>query len=476
MSELNLPGNSSGTVAGKPTILIVEDDRAMRMLIVTVLGRLDQTPGLFAVASAGEAMSWLDKHEAAVVVTDLRMPGKSGLDLLEFVKRRNSATQVVLVTGYATVESAIQALKGGAYDYVLKPFDNDDLLNVVELALERNLLTAEGQRLSARLAKTSDSDDLIGQSPGIEKVRKLTQAAAGHDCSVFIFGESGSGKELVARRVHSLGPRRDKRFIAVNCAAIPDNLIESELFGYKRGAFTGADRDKLGLFGAAHGGTLFLDEINSASLAFQAKLMRVLQDGSYFPMGATEPVTVDVQVLAATNKPIATLVESKEFREDLYYRLTVMEIYVPPLRERREDIAPLAYHFVSKHAHRLGKAVATISAEVLGVMKRYTWPGNVRELENIIQRMIILADTDTLKLESLPERMLAQRDSRGGMADQLQPQSLEEIEAHFIRKTLMETGGDRTLAAEILGIDKSTLWRKVKRYQIDLAGADTPAT
>jgi DNA-binding NtrC family response regulator len=473
LSALHLPGSASGVGIGKPIILVVEDDRAMRALIVTVLGRSEHGPEVVAVTSAVEAIAWLEKHDAAVVVTDLRMPGKSGLDLLEFVKRRSPATQVVLVTGYATVESAIQALKGGAYDYVLKPFDNDDLLSVVDLAIERHMLTTEGQRLCERLARTPDSDDLIGQSPGVEKVRKLTQAAAGHDCSVFIFGESGSGKELVARRVHSLGPRRDKRFIAVNCAAIPDSLIESELFGYKRGAFTGADRDKLGLFGAANEGTLFLDEINSASLAFQAKLMRVLQDGSYFPMGSTEPVTVDVQVLAATNKPIATLVESKEFREDLYYRLMVMEIYVPPLRERREDIAPLAFHFVAKHAHRLGKPVMNISAEVLGILKRYSWPGNVRELENIVQRMIILADSETLKLDGLPERMLAQRDTGTSQTDHFSPQSLEEIEAHFIRKTLLETGGDRTLAAEILGIDKSTLWRKVKKYQIEIAGTDT---
>jgi len=444
VSELHLPGNVPRKGAGKPVVLVVEDDRAMRTLIVTVLGRSDQGLELVAVASAVEAMAWLEKQDAAVVVTDMRMPGKTGLDLLEVVKRRSPATQVVLVTGYATVESAIQALKGGAYDYVLKPFDNDDLLSVVELALERHILTTEGQRLSERMAKPQDTDDLIGQSPSVEKVRKLTRAAANHDCSVFIFGESGSGKELVARRVHSLGPRCDKRFIAVNCAAIPDNLIESELFGYKRGAFTGADRDKSGLFAAANEGTLFLDEINSASLAFQAKLMRVLQDGSYFPMGSTDPVIVDVQVLAATNKPIAALVENKEFREDLYYRLTVMEIYVPPLRERREDIAPLAYHFVAKHARRLGKPAMSISAEVLGVLKRYSWPGNVRELENIVQRMIILADSNTLRLDGLPERMLAQRDTGVSQGVQFSPQSLEEIEAHFIRKTLLETGGDRT--------------------------------
>lgn len=451
----------------RPMILVVEDDKAMRLLISKVLGASKTPVEIVAVDNAHEAMGWLENSDVAVVVTDLRMPGASGLDLLEFVKKRASITQVVLVTGYATVESAIKALKGGAYDYVLKPFDNEELRRVVELALERYLLASENQRLRQQSREGTGEDDLIGQSRGIEDVRRLVQAAAAHDCSVFIFGESGSGKELVARRVHALSRRREHRFVAVNCAAIPDNLIESELFGYKRGAFTGAERDKAGLFSVANGGTLFLDEINSASLAFQAKLMRVLQDGSFFPMGATEPVTVDVQVLAATNKPIKELVEKQEFREDLYYRLMVMEITVPPLRERTEDIASLAYHFLGAHARRLNKPAMAIATEALGVLKRYAWPGNVRELENIVQRMIILSEGDTITLDSLPERLLAQREARVQAADYLPPKSLEEIEAFFIRKTLRETQGDRSLAAEILGIDKSTLWRKVKRYQIE---------
>ncbi|MBV2184268.1 MAG: sigma-54 dependent transcriptional regulator [Rhizobium sp.] len=451
----------------RPAVLIAEDDRAMRLLIAKVLEASSTPIEIVAVENAHEAMGWLENREVAVVVTDLRMPGAGGLDLLEFVKKSSPMTQVVLVTGYATVESAVRALKGGAYDYVLKPFDNDELCRVVMLALERYLLATENQRLRQQSPQDAGEDSLIGQSRGIEGVRRLVEAAAAHDCSVFIFGESGSGKELVARQIHTLGHRREHRFVAVNCAAIPDNLIESELFGYKRGAFTGAERDKVGLFSVANGGTLFLDEINSASLAFQAKLMRVLQDGSFFPMGATEPVTVDVQVLAATNKPIKELVERQEFREDLYYRLMVMEITVPPLRERTEDIAPLAYHFLATHAERLHKPAMTISTEALGVLKRYLWPGNVRELENIVQRMIILSEGDAITLESLPERLLAQGEAKVQAIDYFPPKSLEEIEAFFIRKTLRETQGDRAMAAEILGIDKSTLWRKIKRYQIE---------
>jgi transcriptional regulator with PAS, ATPase and Fis domain len=239
------------------------------------------------------------------------------------------------------------------------------------------------------------------------------------------------------------------------------------LFGYRKGAFTGADRDKAGLFEAANDGTLFLDEINSASPALQAKLMRVLQDGGFYPMGSTVPVTVDVQIIAATNRPIRELVEKQEFREDLYFRLMVMEINVPPLRERPEDIALLAYYFLNKHTNRLGKPIAGIGTDALGAMMRYEWPGNVRELENIVQRMIILTEGERIEVDSLPDRLSAPREMKGRALDYLPPRSLEEVEAYFIRKTLRETQGDRGVAADILGIDKSTLWRKIKRYQIE---------
>lgn len=439
----------------------------MRTLISTVLEESEMGFDVVVLENGHEAMDYIDHNEVAVVVTDLRMPGADGLDLLSFVKVNTAMTQVVLVTGYATVESAVKALKSGAYDYVLKPFDTVELRCIVERALERYLLATENQRLRHQQRFYSESGELIGQSQNIERVRHLIDAAAAHDCGAFIYGESGSGKELVARQIHLRSNRREHRFIAVNCAAIPDNLIESELFGYRKGAFTGADRDKAGLFEAANGSTLFLDEINSASLALQAKLMRVLQDGSFYPMGAATPVTVDVQVVAATNKPIRELVEKQELREDLYFRLMVMEINVPPLRERPEDIALLAYYFLNKHATRLNKSIAGISTDVLGAMIRYDWPGNVRELENIVQRMIILSEGDRIEVDSLPDSLVVQREAKGRALDYLSPRSLEEVEAYFIRKTLRETQGDRALAAEILGIDKSTLWRKIKRYQME---------
>jgi DNA-binding NtrC family response regulator len=450
-----------------PTILVTEDDKNMRELIIAVLGESEMLFDVASAENAHEAMDYLESHEVAVVLTDLRMPGADGIDLLKFVKSRDALTQVVLVTGYATVDSAVAALKEGAYDYVQKPFDTVKLRCVAEKALGFYLLATENQRLRSQQRAFEAGGEIIGQSQAKERVDRLIRAAASYDSSVLIFGESGSGKELVARQIHLRGKRRDKQFVAINCAAIPENLIESELFGYRKGAFTGAERNKLGLFEIADGGTLFLDEINNAPLSLQAKLLRVAQDGGFYPMGATEPINVDVRVIAASNRAIPDLVEKGLFREDLFYRLSVMEITVPPLRERREDIALLTYYFLNKHTLRLDKHIAGVSTAALGALMRYDWPGNVRELENVIQRMIILAESDHIDADLLPDKLSEQKDVRSRALDYLPPQSLDEVEAYFIRKTLRETHGDRALAAEILGIDKSTLWRKVKRYEIE---------
>jgi DNA-binding NtrC family response regulator len=450
-----------------PVILITEDDKHMRELIAVVLSESEMLFEVVTAENAHDAMNYLENHDAAVVLTDLRMPGADGLDLLKFVKSRDTQAQVVLITGYATVESAIAALKEGAYDYVQKPFDTLKLRCVVEKALGYHLLSTENQRLRRQRRAFEEGFEIIGQSQAKERVDRLIAATAAYDSSVLIFGESGSGKELVARQIHLRSKRRDKQFVAINCAAIPENLIESELFGYRKGAFTGAERNKPGLFEMADGGTLFLDEINNAPLTLQAKLLRVAQDGNFYPMGATAPVNVDVRLIAASNRSIPEMVEKGLFREDLFYRLSVMEITVPPLRERREDIALLTYYFINKHTSRLNKPIVGVSTAVLGALMRYDWPGNVRELENVIQRMIILAESDHIDADLLPLRLTEEREVRGRALDYLQPQSLDEVEAYFIRKTLRETHGDRALAAEILGIDKSTLWRKVKRYDID---------
>lgn len=451
-----------------PVVLVVEDDTTMRELIADVLSSMQPNAEIVRVENAHLAMDYIDNNQVGVVVTDLRMPGGNGMDVLGFVKSRSPRTQVVLVTGHATVESAVEALKTGAFDYLRKPFETVELRCTVERALQHHLLSTENQRLREQQRALAEKGALIGETQAIERVRKLIDAASAHDCSVLITGESGCGKELVARQIHVQSTRKEQPFVAINCAAIPENLIESELFGYKKGAFTGAERNKIGLFEAAHGGTLFLDEINNASLALQAKLLRVLQDGSFYPMGGTEPCSVDVRVIAATNKSIPALIAKAEFREDLYYRLIVMEISLPALRERRDDIPLLTYYLLNKYATRLNKPVRSMDTEVLGALLRHDWPGNVRELENVVQRMIILTEGEKICEDALPEHLSAKHAVQNNTFDYIPPQSLEEVEAYFIRKTLRETQGDRSLAAEILGIDKSTLWRKIKRYALDV--------
>ena len=460
------PAGTSPPATSPLRLLVAEDDRDMRELIGIVLRGIPGAAEVTMVENAVAAMDFMEDHAVAVLVTDLCMPGADGLALLRFARTHQPLCQVLLVTGFATVDSAVAALKDGAFDYVQKPFDTEHLRERAQAALEYHLALAESARLRQPAPATGEESPLIGRSRGMERLERLIEAAAAYETGVLVTGESGSGKELVVRRIHRLGPRRDKSFVAINCAAIPETLIESELFGYRRGAFTGADRAKAGLFEVADGGTLFLDEINNAPMALQAKLLRVLQDGQFYPAGATDAVTVDVRVIAATNVALLDLVESGAFRRDLYYRLSVMEIDLPPLRERREDIALLATHFLERHSRRMGKPVVGIAPAVLGALLRYDWPGNVRELENVMQRMIILCRGDRLDVDVLPAHLAQARAAETHPIDYLPPQSLEEMEAYVIRKTLRKTSGDRALTAEILGIDKSTLWRKVKRYHI----------
>jgi DNA-binding NtrC family response regulator len=455
----------------KPVVLIAEDDRSMRELIVKVLSESSMAFDTVSVENAHLAMDYMAKTPVSVVVTDLKMPGASGLDLLHFATALDSTIQVVMVTGHATVETALEALKQGSFDYLRKPFDTVELLCTVERALQHYLLSNENQKLRACRRQLSEKGNLIGVSQTMEKVNKLIDVASVHDCSVLITGESGCGKELVARQIHQQSNRNEMKFVAINCAAIPESLIESELFGYRKGAFTGAERNKTGLLEEANQGTLFLDEINNASLALQAKLLRVLQDGSFYPMGDTTPIEVDIRVITACNRNIADLIQQGEFREDLYYRLMVMEIDIPPLRERRDDIPLLTHYFLNKHCAKLNKPACGIMTDVLGALLRYDWPGNVRELENLVQRMIIMSVGDKISMDVLPQNLMVEKATFGKTLDYMSPQSLDDIEAYFIRKTLSECKGDRAMAASILGINKSTLWRKIKRYSLEEEGS-----
>lgn len=452
-------------VTGRPVVLICEDDAAMRELVASVIANLNVE--VVQAENSQHALDYLEKNDVALLITDLRMPRVDGMELLRFARARNAMTQVAMITGYATVESAVEALKCGAFDYIRKPFDNEELSCMAQRALEHYQLRRENRELREQNRLIREGEGFIGRSHAVTLMRRLVDAASAYDCTVLITGESGCGKELIARQIHAQSKRSDKRFVAINCAAIPENIIESELFGYAKGAFTGADRNKPGLFEAADGGTLLLDEINNASLSLQAKLLRVLQDGAFYRMGDTTPRSVDVRVLAASNRSFQALIASNEFREDLYYRLKVIDIHIPSLRERRDDIPLLVNYLAARISARLGKQLQGVTTRVLGVLMRYEWPGNVRELENLLERMIILSEGDMVDVDLLPPEISGERDQVAKALDYIEPQSLEEIEAYFIKKTLRETSGDRALTAEILGIDKSTLWRKIKRYQLD---------
>ena len=464
MTTNTLETGVAGELVTRPVILVVEDDEPMRNLIAEVLEPLDAK--VMLSRSARHAMDIIESHEVGVVLTDLRMPQADGIEILNFAKQRNLMTLVVLITGHATVESAVDALKCGAYDYLRKPFEPADLRREIENALQFFLLNRENLQLRDT-CRTIGADDLIGKSQSINAVRRLIGIAAGYDCSVLITGESGTGKEIVSRRIHAESLRKDNPFVAINCAAIPENLIESELFGYQRGAFTGADHAKIGLFEAASGGTLFLDEINNSSLSLQAKLLRVLQDGMLYRMGDTKPRHVDVRLLVATNRPLQDLVTSGSFRMDLYYRLKIIEINIPPLRERIGDVPLLVNYFIGKQSARLKKKVRGISTKALNALVRHDWPGNGRELENVIQRMIIFTETDLLDVDVVPHELREIKEGRIKTAEYVSPQSLEELEISFIAKTLHENNGNRAATAEILGIDKTTLWRKIKLYKIE---------
>jgi DNA-binding NtrC family response regulator len=448
----------------RPLILVTEDDQNMRELIFNLLQEVDAE--IATVVNGQEAMDYLEHNDVAVVLSDLKMPHIDGSKVLQFAKQNNPLTQVIMVTGYATVESAVESLKNGAFDYISKPFDNVELVHTVNRALEHWVLNQENIRLREANRSYAESDAIIGRSTAMEEVQRLIDAAAAYDCSVLITGQSGSGKELVAKQIHLRSERRDGKLVSINCAAIPEHIIESELFGYQKGAFTGADRAKAGLFETANGGTLFLDELNSASLSLQAKLLRVLQDATFYRLGDTEPRLLNLRVIAATNRDMSELISEGAFREDLYYRLRVIEIHVPALRDRRDDVPLLANYFIDKYAKRFDKQVDGMATPVLGALMRHDWPGNVRELENVIQRAIIMTKDKVIDMDSLAPEIARSAEFSSRAIDHMQPQTLEEIEVYFIRKTLRETSGDRTLCAEILGIDKSTLWRKIKRYEI----------
>jgi len=413
---------------------------------------------VFTAPGAVEAIRILDGTPVDLVITDLKMPKVSGLDLIQHVRENFKDTEVMMITGYPTVEGAVAAVKAGSQEYLTKPFTDEELLSAVRSALD--ILQARQNAQSAPSRAPSALAGLIGESKAMRTVFQTLGKAASVRATVLISGESGTGKELAARAIHYNSSRASAPFVPVNCGSIPENLLESELFGHVKGAFTGASEARAGFFQTADGGTIFLDEISDTSLAMQAKLLRVLQDGDIYMVGSSRPREVDVRVIAATNKDLATLVRNRVFREDLFFRLHVLTISMPPLRQRGDDVLLIASHFATKFAEELGRPAPRFSDEALQVLRNYHWPGNVRELENLIQRLVVMTEAEVIEIPDLPSTMRFSLGHEAGL-----DRTLAEVEAEHIRNVLASVGSNKTRAAEILGIDRKTLREKLKLYE-----------
>jgi DNA-binding NtrC family response regulator len=441
-------------------VLVVDDELEMRELLRDELQ--ERGYRVTAVADGREAMRKLGEEEYDVVLTDLRMRGMQGLELLHEVKRAFLDTNVIIMTAFGSVESAIEAMKHGAYDYVTKPIKTEELVLAIEKAVRDARLRREVRQLRRAVREEYSFHQILGKSKAMREVFDLIRRVADSQTNVLITGESGTGKELVAKAIHFNSDRRSGPFVPVNCAAIPETLLESELFGHVRGAFTDAKGDKRGLFEEAHGGTLFLDEISELPIMLQAKLLRAIQEKEIRRVGSTKAVAVDVRIIAATNLALAEEVKAKRFREDLYYRLNVIEIRMPPLRERREDIPLLVDAFLKKCAEASKKAMKGISEPALSLLVDYPWPGNVRELENVIERAVTLARGEKVMPEDLPPALLGSRGDKKVIDDAVERTlPLEAVEKEYILRILDKTGGNKYQAAQILGIDRKTLYRKL---------------
>jgi two-component system NtrC family response regulator len=445
----------------KPLILLIDDDDSLRRVIEYSLTEAGYA--VMAAASGEEGLRLFGRNRFDAVITDITMPGMSGMEVLASVRQRDGRVPVVVITAYGTIESAVEAMKQGAFDYITKPVSRDELKMTIEKALTLRRLEQENIELRAEVRGRYSFERIIGKSEAVRAVLDMASRIAASDATVLITGESGTGKELLARGIHHASLRANGPFVAVNCAAIPENLIESELFGHVKGAFTGAVKDREGKFELASGGTIFLDEIAELRTDLQAKILRALQEREVDRVGGSRPVPVDVRVIAATNKDVERAVKEGSVREDLYYRLSVVMLHMPPLRERRDDIPLLAGHFLDKVAP--GRSVP-IDREAMGVLSSYGWPGNVRELENVIERAVLLRQGDSITTSELPEKLTKRR---GGVDDIIlnlpdEGVSLEDLEKSLIVKALDKHKGNQTRAAEFLGITRPTLIYRMEKF------------
>lgn len=441
-----------------PNILLVDDEVAHLKTLERLFTREGYT---VHTAESGEAaLDIVRREQLHLVVTDLKMGELDGMDLLKLVKTLRPEVEVILMTAFGTVERAVEGMKQGAYDFVSKPIKRATILKSVRQGLERQALVVENRELRAKLADLAGEQDLVGQSAPFRAAMNLARQVAASSATVLLTGESGTGKELFARMIHQLSERADRSFVALNCAALPETILESELFGYEKGAFTGANQRKIGRFEAADAGTLFLDEIGELSPQVQVRLLRVLQEGEFERLGSNTPTRVDVRIIAATHKDIQDEVEAGNFREDLYYRLNVVNIEIPPLRRRIDDVPLLAQHFLSQYRQKNNRDIEGFSPACIDALMAYPWPGNVRELENIIERAVVLDRDATIDIDDLPANITAAEPETRHITIPLGT-ALAEVEKRVLHETLKMTGGDKNLAAKLLDISTRTIYRKL---------------
>ena len=452
-------------------ILVVEDEEGMREFLKILLGK--EHYQVVACEAGDEAIRRFKDENFHAVITDIKMPGMDGIEVLSAIKGIDPVVPVIIMTGHASMETAIDAVNKGAFAYLLKQARNEEIKQLVKKAIEIRTLRRENRFLKQELRKNHSQRPIIGKSEKIRQVFALVDKVAQTDSTILIFGESGTGKELIAREIHYKSSRSDGQFVSINCGALPETLLESELFGHVRGSFTGAVKDKEGLFAVARGGTFFLDEVGETSPAIQVKLLRVLQEREIIPVGGIKPIKVDVRLIAATNADLEEDVEAGKFRADLFYRLNVIPIRIPPLRERKDDIPLLVEHFLNLYCGRSDRPAKSVSPEAFEVLMRYAWPGNVRELENVLERAVILQDGRVITPDDVPEKLRSSMTQKRGAVVAASNLTLDELEKEYMLKVLDETGWHKKKAATILGINASTLYRKLQRYGYD-RGAREP--
>jgi len=453
----------------KGRILVVEDEQDMLFGLRKILSKQGHNVEIAETGFAG--VEKVEESFFDIVITDLKMPGVDGIELLRKTKKAYSDTMVIVITGYGTVESAVEAIKLGAYDYITKPFDAEHIRMVVRKALKQISLTNENKYLKQQVKGVKDFQNIIGKSRKMQDVFKIADQVASTNTTVLLLGESGTGKDLLARYIHYNSPRKDKVFVPVNCSALTETLLESELFGHEKGSFTGAFSTKRGLIEIASGGTFFFDEIGDVSPSIQGKLLRVLQEREFMRVGGTDIITADIRLIAATNKNLEQCIKERTFREDLYYRLNVVSVRLPPLRERKDDLLPLAQFFLRRFNKKMGKKICEIPQDVLGVLMGYDWPGNVRELENVIERSVVLATENNIGISHLPDKLLKAHIDSGpvflGLSyKEAKQQVVDSFSKEFVERFLQMSKGNISQAAKQARMDSANFRRLMRKYGI----------